>query len=289
MVEADVIQQARAFVARVGLTSIPIDLSACVRGANAKLKFEELGTGESGTVLRRPDGMSVIIVNSLESQARQNFTVCHEIAHIVLGLPSDHREVPPWSSAKRDANEWMCDLFAAELLMPYVLWRKSLPAAELSQTLIESMATEFECSFPAAASRYATLADHPCAYVTMSHGTVRFAAMSTSLRAAGARVLLRSPVPPQSLACEMRAASLSGFRQDTVEQDVWFDEWDKGSDMLELARHDAVRDAAISLLWFSGEDLPEREVGRFGIRTPEDDGGLPELDGQLPWPSGKRR
>ena len=284
MNETDVIQSARAFVARVSLTVFPIDLEACVRGANAKLKYEALGENESGTTLRRPDGVHVVIVNSLETPARRNFTVCHEIAHIVLGLPSDHREVPPWSSAKRDPNEWMCDLFAAELLMPYTLWRKALPPEELSRSLIEKMASAFECSFPAAASRYASLASHPCAYVTMSQGTVRFATMSMSLRTVGAKIRLRSPVPPGSLAHRLRADGVTGFEQGVTDQDVWFDDWEKGSEMEELSRHDAQHDSTISLLWFPDEELPEREVGRFGIQVSSDDGGLAELDGQLPWP-----
>jgi Zn-dependent peptidase ImmA (M78 family) len=288
MNEADVIQRARAFVANVGPLSAPPDLSLYVKAANAKVMLEELGDGESGTSLRRPDGKHVIIVNSLESIARQTFTICHEIAHIVLDLPSNHQEVPPWGYVKRDPNEWMCDLFAAELLMPHALWRKTVPDQEPSQELIEFMAASFACSFPAAASRFATLATCPCAYVTMSRGTVRFAAMSTSLRAVGAKVPLRSPVPPGSVAHRLREAGASRFERNVVAQDVWFQDWDKGLDMSELARHDEEYDSTVSLLWFADEDLPEVEVNRFGVRE-TNDGGLAELDGHLPWPSGKRR
>ena len=36
------------------------------------------------------------------------------------------------------------------------------------------------------------------------------------------------------------------------------------------------------------ENLPEVEVTRFGKRV-VDDGGLPELTGELPWPGSKKR
>src|SRR5450759_1546215 len=113
MDEADIQQKARAFVASVDTSNIQNDLSVYVQKANAKLKKDELGDGESGFTVTRNNGQHIITVNSLEPEQRQRFTVCHEIAHIVLGLPSQHDELPSWSYAKRDINEVMCDTFAA--------------------------------------------------------------------------------------------------------------------------------------------------------------------------------
>jgi hypothetical protein len=48
MDEADVRQRARAFVARVDVSNIREDLSPYVTAANAKVKKDELGEGESG-------------------------------------------------------------------------------------------------------------------------------------------------------------------------------------------------------------------------------------------------
>lgn len=110
------------------------------------------------------------------------FTICHEIAHIELKLGSRHDEVPPWLYAKRDPNERLCDIFAAELLMPYRLWKASVPKGGPSLAVIEAMARDFKASFPAAASRFAELSDIACAFVTMERGTVSYSARSTSLR-----------------------------------------------------------------------------------------------------------
>lgn len=130
MDEADVRQSARSFVAKVDISNIREDLSPYVTAANAKIKRDELGEGESGYTITKPNGKHIITVNSLETDERQRFTICHEIAHIVLGLESSHEEVPSWSYAKRHPNEIACDTFASELLMPYKQWLSAVPKEE---------------------------------------------------------------------------------------------------------------------------------------------------------------
>lgn len=150
------------------------------------------------------------------------------------------------------------------------------------------MASEFGTSFVAAASRYASLADIPCAYVTTGRGRVRYAARSTSLRRAGAWISPRSPVLVGSIAHRLRAAGVNAVDTGEVAQDVWFENWEAGLDLWEIARHYQAFDTTVALLWFSEEDLPEVERTRFGAKV-EDDGGLAELTGEMNWPSGKRR
>ena len=288
MDEADVQLRARAFVAGVDTTNIQSDLSTYVNAADAKLRNEELKEGESGFTVTSSNGQHVITVNSLESEERQRFTVCHEIAHIILGLPSQHAELPSWSYAKRDPNEVMCDIFAAELLMPYKMWKDKVPKEEPSAAVIEHMAKEFRTSFPAAASRFANLADFPCAFVTMERGMVRYAARSTPLRHTRAWISPKSPIPAGSVAHRLRADGVSRIETDRVAQDVWFENWERGLDLYEIARHYKQFDTTVALLWFSAEDFPEVEVDRFGARV-ADDGGLAELTGDLPWPGKKKR
>lgn len=288
MNETDIQQKARTFVAGVDPSDIQNDLSPYAKAANAKIVTEELGEGESGYTITKPNGKHIITVNSLEPLERQRFTICHEVAHIVLELPSSHTEVPSWSYAKRDINEVMCDTFAAELLMPYVAWRSKVPEGEPSIEVLEYLSAEFRTSFPATASRYATLADRPCAYVTMERGQVRYAARSTLLRKVGAWVPPKSPIPPGSVAYRLRGAGVCNTETEEVAQDIWFENWEQGLDLRELARHYSRTDTTVSLLWFDVDDLPEVEVNRFGVRLTQDE-GLAELTGELAWPSGKKR
>jgi len=182
----------------------------------------------------------------------------------------------------------MCDIFASELLMPYKMFKDKIPKSEPSIVVIENLATEFGTSFPAAASRYATLVDIPCAFVTMERGLIRYAARSTALRRVRAWITPKSHVPTGSVAHRLRSAGASQVETDEVAQDIWFENWEKGLDLWEMSRHYQRFDTTVSLLWFSEDTLPETEIDRFGARVVDDD-GLNELTGELSWPSKKKR
>ena len=130
MDELTVQAKARQFMMGLDLSRIDCDLSVYLEKVRGRLKKEELGEGESGYTLTKRDGTSTIVVNELERRERQRFSACHEIGHIVLELSSNHREIPSWSYAKRDENEIWCDMFAAELLMPFDQF-KAGPAVSL--------------------------------------------------------------------------------------------------------------------------------------------------------------
>ena len=172
--------------------------------------------------------------------------------------------------------------------MPYQQWLDLIPRSEPSQALIEHMASTFKTSFPASASRFASLTDMPCAFVTMDKGVIRYAARSAPLRRISARISPKSPIPCGSVSYKLRSAGQSASETGEIAQDIWFDEWDQGLDLWEMSRHYHRPDITIALLWFDAADLPEIEIDRFGRRT-ADDGGLAELTGELPWPSKSRR
>lgn len=287
MDEAEAQQKARSFIAGKDISNIQNDLSVYVLGANAKLKKDALDEGESGYTITKNDH-HIITVNSNESEQRQRFTVCHEIAHIILNLPSNHQVIPSWSYAKKDLNEVLCDIFAAELLMPYKMFIEKIPKQDPSYEVVDYMATEFKTSFPATASRYATLVNIPCAFVTMQGNKIRYAARSTALRRLNAWIPPKSIMPIGSVAYRLKETASDDFETEEVSQDIWFENWEKGLDLWEISRHYVLFDTTVSLLWFSGEDFPITEVDRFGMKQ-KDDGGLAELTGELPWPGKSRR
>jgi len=280
-------QKARGFVAKVTPPAVFGDLTPYLDAINAKLRHEELELGESGYTITKPNGRHIVTVNSTETLERQRFTVCHEIAHILLELPSSHEEVPAWSYAKRHPNEVACDTFASELLMPYKLWLAQVPSGEPCMEVIENLAATFGTSFPAAASRYASLSQRPCAFVTMERGAIRYASRSTSLRKFNARISARSTIPAGSVARRLRDAGASAAASGEVAQDIWFDDWESGRTLWEISRHFSSRDTTVALLWFDEDELPDRELDRFGAPIQEND-GLEELTGHLSWDRKKR-
>ena len=87
--------------------------------------------------------------------------MCHEIAHRALGLPSEHSGVSSWSYAKRSPNEILCDVFAAELLLPYKLFKPLVEKSDISLAVIDDLAKRCGASNMATGSRFATLASAP--------------------------------------------------------------------------------------------------------------------------------
>lgn len=278
---------ARAFLA--GLGSEPtVDVDAYAKAVNARIRYEALDSGESGYTVPKGAGF-VITVNNNESTERQRFTVCHELAHIVLRLPTLHGEIPSWSYAKRDLNEVWCDIFASELLMPYQQFTEMIPEGEPSFEIIDKLAQRFGASFPATASRYASLVGFPCAYVTMERGVVRYAGPNVALRRRGIRMSMKCPIPSGSVAEGLRRSGESSSAIEQVAQDIWLENCDAGYDLWELSRHYQKHDQTISLLWCTEEELPKGELDRFNRRVDEDDGGLEDLNGVLTWEKHGRR
>ena len=204
MNEIDVRLRARRFITETNAGEIPT-MIAYAKAATARLRYESLSAGESGNTMQHPNGAYIITVNKDESEERQRFTICHEIGHIILKLPSVH-DKPTWSAVKRHLNEMACDWFASELLMPHGAFEKRAPRGEPSIAVIETLGRVFGSSFPATASRYASLVAFPCAYVLMDGANVTYASANAVLRSKGIRVACKSPYPAAQshIACERR-------------------------------------------------------------------------------------
>lgn len=286
--EVDIRNKSRQFMAGLDLSSIDTDLTVYINKVNAKLRTEELEAGESGYTLTKRDGTSTIIVNELERRERQRFTLCHEIGHIVLDLRSNHKETPPWSYAKRDENEIACDIFAAELLMPYDQFKADADKAEPSFDLVERLRVKYVASFSATSSRLAAVTDYPCAFVTMNSTVIRHVSRSGVLRRLNAWIAPKSPIPEGAVVHQLiRDRQRSGTSD--VSQDIWFQDWPRGYDLIELAKHYPEYDESFALLWFEEDCGPQEPVNTFASRPREDDGGLKELDAILEFSKRTRR
>ena len=286
MDEISAIQKAREFINAVRPQTIPVPVNEFVDHIGAIVRMEnDLEPDEPGWSFKNK-GKHYICVNSKDKYERQRFTICHELAHILLGLPSDHSIGPSWSYARKSSNEIFCDVFASELLLPHNLFRPLIDKVAVCLDAIDCLAERFEASTMATGSRFVTLSSTPCAFVLAERGKVRYTSRSTALRVVNAWVPPRMALPKGTMSERLRLGSIAKGPEE-VEADLWFTDWARGGILLEEARHLGRWDQTMTLLWFEDEEVPPPVRDRQ--EWEEQEFGLAELDGILPWPGKRRR
>ena len=112
-------------LAKNGITKAPVPVARIAKACGARIFIDSL-EGDLSGFLYRDKEEAVIGVNSHHSQTRQNFTIAHELGHLLLHdqeqLHVDHefrvRLRNDVSSQGTDEAEREANLFAASLLMP---------------------------------------------------------------------------------------------------------------------------------------------------------------------------
>jgi Zn-dependent peptidase ImmA (M78 family) len=120
-----------------GITEAPIPVYRIAKACGARISVDFL-EGDLSGFLYRDNKLAVIGVNTRHPQVRQNFTVAHELGHLLLHdraqLQVDHEfhvrlrndlSSKGTSESKREAN-----FFAASLLMPKKFLEKDLGSKE---------------------------------------------------------------------------------------------------------------------------------------------------------------
>lgn len=145
------VQAARALSAGAG-GRVPAPLLECL----AQVDHREAVVLEEALHPRLRGGVSligdrwVVILNARDSRRRARFTLAHEIGHLVLGGGEGSGGRP--ACGDRDGareQERLCDLFAAELLLPAAAVRAAWPECGS----VEELAERFDVSRAAAAAR----------------------------------------------------------------------------------------------------------------------------------------
>lgn len=292
MDEFQAVLKARELVRKMKPTTIPVPVELYAQEVGAVIRPQDDMAADEAGYCFESNGKRFICTNAKDRSERQRFTVCHEVAHLRLGLPSQHGSGPWWSYAKRPLAEILCDVFAAELLLPYDLFHPEAEKASIGMSSIDDLAERFQASVTATGSRYAAVVSSPVAFVLSEQGKVRYASRSKLLKDAPAWIPPRLDIPEGSLSKKVRAG-LTAESQDTVDADLWFSEWERGGTLVEETRHLAQWDQTLSLLWFEDLEVPGRKIrdehGQIHEDEAEEDALLPELDGQLRWPGKRRR
>ena len=292
MDELDIILRARRMSRDLTEGQVRLPLEPYLKSMNGLpedivLRFDQtLGAGEAGHTLRVA-GKQCIVINGNDRLERQRFTACHEVAHIVLGLPTEHENAgSPF--ARRFPNETLCDVFAAELLLPCHLVQPLVQDSDFGFAAIERLARDFVASLSATGSRFAAVCDRPCAFVLTQNGIIRYASRSKSLRESGAWIRPNQKVPDVSLAAQLiRSGNLDGPIE--VNADEWFEDWRRGGVLQEDARHSPRWNQTLALLWFEEERVPVSSSSVYLDDDDDEEPALRPLDGSLSWPGHSKR
>lgn len=290
MDEMEVVYRARDFLANAGPLLIPVDVERLVLAAGAKLRIvHDLDSSESGLTFRQ-NGSHVIVVNGNHIEARRRFTVLHEVAHIVLGLPSRHSGQKGAGDGStrggRPTEEALCDLFAVECLLPYGPFGADVRSTKVSLEGVRQLAQRYAASITSTGSRFADKANEPCAFVFSVAGKIRSVARSKALVDAGGWIEPNAVLPEGSIACRLmrKESGAGGCAQVSV--DTWFSgAIDGGSTVIEDSMVQDEWNQCLSLIWVK-ELLSSRDRD---TRHDEEEELLPELDGVLRWGSRSRR
>jgi hypothetical protein len=274
-----------ALLDRLGISGVPE-----VRDIAAKLGIgiEERDIESFDGALVRVKGSAVGVIalrRSIREGGRKNFTVAHEIGHLILPGHDDSavcraEQVESWARGL-SAKELEANQFAAELLMPTAVTVKVIGTSEPSFAPCEALAAIFATSLTAAAYKFTEVTSFPCAVVWSSAGEVKWFKGSGEF---GAWVRIRERVDQRTFAHDAFAGTKLPNRPEAVPIDAWLDgSFEPDATVHEESRAMPSYNGVLTLLWLRDN------------REPIDDDGLESLDptefglGRKKWPGKSKR
>jgi hypothetical protein len=274
-----------ALLERLGISDVPQVQDVAAR-LGIEVEERDIESFDGALVRIKGSAAGVIALRrSIREAGRKNFTVAHEIGHLILPGHDDSticraEQVENWSRGL-STKELEANQFASELLMPTAVVAKVIGTPEPSFATCEALASTFGASLTAAAYKFTDVSPHRCAVIWSSAGQVRWFKGSGEF---GAWVRIRERVDSRTFAHDAFAGSELPNRPEPVPADAWLDgSFDRDAMVLEQSRAMPNYNAVLTLLWL--KDNPE----------PSDDEALEPLDptefgfGRKTWPAKSKR
>lgn len=281
MDELVAIGRARKLVQNIA--SPPVDVDALIAAHGMVYReSDRLGPGEAGNTVTK-GGTTYIIVNKNDAPFRRRFTALHELAHNVLDLPSKHASGVTGDELERfvgrPPEEKVCDVFAAECLVPAHLIKPLIDNAPFSVDLLLELTKTFHASRQCIASSFVRNSKELVAYVYAEAGVTQHVIPSAALRSSG--IFVQGGMLPLTSAASKAMQAAEGF----ATQDLDASDWSTS----DKAHHYACYEEALFLpAWKQTHSLLTFELVSASSRATEagDESNdlLPELTGYLPWP-----
>lgn len=136
------------------------DFSPLLNSLSIQLNYEDL-SDDISAVLVIKGSKKVITLNKNNNKARQRFSACHEIGHLLLehkkNFDISEKELIQYRNVKSsegtDIDEIEANYFAANLLMPNHEIQKHVDFSKSFDSNVESISEKFQVSFAAATLR----------------------------------------------------------------------------------------------------------------------------------------
>ncbi|MEC7263985.1 MAG: ImmA/IrrE family metallo-endopeptidase [Bacteroidota bacterium] len=118
-----------------------------------------------------PDkGSFIIEYNPFQSTARTNFSIAHEIAHTLF---TDCAETIRYRKNNLESGSWelefLCNIGASELLLPYAEFTATANSIEPTISNIISLARDYQASVESVFLRLCSVVDYPCTMAICSY------------------------------------------------------------------------------------------------------------------------
>ena len=152
MKEAKLIKKCEECLSDAEIKTYPVnlDLLGSFHGVTG---IEKVALKESGRLLVKDNGEYVIQVNKNHPEAKRRFTIAHEIGHILVedAITESIVDTSVGNFNKNDETEYLCDVAAANLLMPASFFGDYVKGKRYCFDLVTKTAKAFNSSLEAVA------------------------------------------------------------------------------------------------------------------------------------------
>ena len=264
------------------IKSAPVDVAALAEAHGMEIKERDLDEGEAGNTVCK-GGKRYIVVNKNDDPYRRRFTVLHEMGHHILELPSNHSAMIQSSDLERFSGrpleERICDVFAAECLVPRHLIAPIAATSPFSVEVLHDLSEKFQASRPCIASSFVRSSRDLIAYVYAEGGRIQNVICSAALR--DQRIFVQGGTLPSTSAAALALAKNSTLETAELDATDWsLSDTADNFGCYEETFHMTKWGQTLSLLTFEAV----RSMTSTNAHYSEEDELLPELTGHLPWP-----
>ena len=168
--------------------------------------------GVSGMLVKAGDQFGILYATNIRSKGFQKFCIAHELGHYCLdghadALLSSGVHYSRAGFVSGDPFEQEADYFAAALLMPERLFKKSIDRYEAGLACIEGLCKQCETSLTATAIRYSGLTKDGVAVILSTGSSIDYCFMSDGLKGAKGTNWIKkgTPVPSGTVTADFNA------------------------------------------------------------------------------------